>query len=175
MESLIDPKLLVRFVEEDRPRVESQMVSTGLKVTLERFIDSGHTQAIVARVLVHRDGVRLPQRCVLKYEPHSPWSAGETRNVGLALDECPEGFAEHLVPLLIDPVPLPSGGALLLQTIAGDSIDYVRPLDSIGQSEEVPSYINTVIASILTEWNDSPALESRTLGQIVERELGFRI
>ncbi|MGX1546218.1 effector-associated domain 2-containing protein [Streptomyces adustus] len=118
----------------------------------------GHTGAVLAALEV----APPPMVAVLKVLPegrHRTEPARHTR----ALRAAPGQFAkDHLVEQPFAPFPLEGGGALMFQSVAGDTLRAAVPLGAL-RGPEFTRTCAHVARGLLTEWNTSTGRPVRTL------------
>lgn len=154
--------------------LETWQTSTGNQLVLEGWMTSGHTRARVAVVLV--TGAGPPLKLILKVCPPDRLTSREPRLHAQALADSPPDFAtRHLVEQPFDTIECSDKWRVLFQSIAGDSLQTIRPLESVLHDDRLPELVEVVGTALLREWN--PTFETRqvTPNELVRADLGSKI
>lgn len=147
--------------------------STGVTLSFESWLTAGHTRAKVAVVLAA--GTCNPTKVILKACPPDRLTSREPRLHSEALSESPPTFVEHhLVQQPFDTVESSNKWRVLFQTVAGDSLRAVRPLDGVIDDDRLPELLKTVAASLLWEWNPDFQTHRFTPPELLHAELGTK-
>ncbi|MER5755009.1 hypothetical protein [Streptomyces sp. NPDC002088] len=108
----------------------------------------GHTGAVLTALEV----APPPRVAILKVLPEGPHRTEPGRHTR-ALRASPGQFAEdHLVEQAFAPFPLKGGGALMFQSVAGDTLRAAVPLGAL-RGPEFTWTCAHVVRGLLTEWN----------------------
>jgi hypothetical protein len=131
---------------------------------------SGYSGARLAAIVITRppDG---PRQAVVKVCPPGPYSREGERHFD-AVAVSPAAFVtDHLVRPLYDPVPLPNGGALYFQDIAGGSLRDCAAMSTLTDDARTQT-CHTVAQGLLRDWNGTTySLASGTAAEYLTTEL----
>ena len=169
----LDPDLAIELLPSVVESLTNWQVSTGYQLQLEEWLTSGHTRAKVAVVLGRRPGSF--SRMIIKFCPPDRLTAREPRLLAEALAKSPSEFRrDHLVEMPFEPIQSEDNWRILFQSIAGQSLRNVRPLESVMRDDRLPGMIEIVGSTLLLSWNAS--FESRQIGprQLLHLELGSK-
>jgi tetratricopeptide (TPR) repeat protein len=170
---LLDPDLAIELVPSVVESLVSWQAASGYRLQLEKWLISGHTKAKVAVVVARRPGSF--SRLIIKFCPPERLTAREPRLLAEALTKSPPIFArEHLVEMPFDPIESSDKWRILFQAIAGDSLRYVRPLESIMRDSRLPSLIGTIVAALLRNWNSEFETRQIKPQPFLKNELGSK-
>jgi tetratricopeptide (TPR) repeat protein len=152
--AILDSDLAIELPPSVAESLATWQVNTGYKLQLEKWLISGHSKAKVAVVLARRPGSLL--RLIIKFCPPERLTAREPRLLAEALAKSPSDFArEHLVEMPFDPIKSEDNWRILFQAVAGDSLRYVRPLESVIHDDRLPNLIETITSTLLQSWNSA--------------------
>ncbi|MFB6956723.1 hypothetical protein ACFCYB_06705 [Streptomyces sp. NPDC056309] len=108
----------------------------------------GHTGAVLAALEV----APPPRVAILKVLPEGPHRREPGRH-SMALRASPGRFTQdHLVEQAFAPFPLKGGGALMFQSVAGDTLRAAVPLGALAGPEFTRTCAH-VVRGLLIEWN----------------------
>ncbi|WP_353943690.1 hypothetical protein ABII15_19955 [Streptomyces sp. HUAS MG91] len=125
------------------------------RIVFDRWLTPGKSTAVLAAVAL--TGTAFNGKVVMKVCPQGAAGGREPGQHTKALEDAPEGFAEHhLVRQPVEPVSVQGGIKVMFQEIAGGSFRDVRPLSATLRGRELPDIVSVVARSILSEWNPAP-------------------
>jgi tetratricopeptide (TPR) repeat protein len=169
----LDPDLAIELVPPVVESLANWQISTGYRLHLEKWLTTGHTRAKVAVALARRSGSF--SRLIIKFCPPDRLTAREPRLLAEALAKSPAGFRqEHLVEMPFGPIQSEDNWRILFQSIAGQSLRNIRPLESVMRDDRLPGIVETIASALLLSWNDS--FESRRIEpqSFLKQELGSK-
>ena len=152
IENSLDPDLVVDLPHSVGQAMLSWLASSGYRLQLDEWLTTGNTKAKVAVVVA--SGPKPPSKLIIKFCPPDRLTAREPRLHAEALSSSPMEFAhQHLTDMPFDPIESDDKWRILFQSIAGDSLRRVRPLESVLHDEQLPELIATIARILLNEWN----------------------
>ncbi len=147
----------------------AKMTTRVLRVPAQQWRRAGYTKAVLARLFITEKG-RRARLVVVKRLP--PGQTREPEAHRRAMQESPVAFRPHLVEQAFDPIPLPDGGALMFQALAGDG-DAWRPMASLATAR-LADACAVLTRSLITEWNNETDVEPRDVVAFLRDEVaGF--
>lgn len=173
-EATLDPKLVAELVPSVVAGLEEWQKVTGNQLALEAWMTAGNTRAVVAVVLV--TGAGPPTKVILKACPPDRLTSREPRLHAQALAESPPGFAnQHLVEQPFETIECADKWRVLFQSIAGDSLRAVRPLESVLHDDGLPELVEIVALSLLREWNPTFETRQASPSDLLRAELSTKV
>ncbi|MDP9401838.1 MAG: hypothetical protein M3P85_00580 [Actinomycetota bacterium] len=170
----LDPKLAGGLDPRVVDGLQEWQEATGSQVVLDAWMTAGNTRAVVAAVIV--TGAGLPKKVILKACPPDRLTSREPRLHAQALAESPPDFAkQHLVDQPFDTIECADKWRVLFQSIAGDSLQAVRPLESVLHDDGLPELVEIVGSALLREWNPNFATRETAPAELLRAELGSKV
>jgi len=171
--TILDPQLAVELMPSVVESLANWQINSGYKLHLEKWLITGHTKAKVAVVLAKRTG--SVSRLIIKFCPPDRLTARELRLLAEALSKSPPDFRrEHLVEMPFEPVQSEDKWRILFQSIAGDSLRYVRPLESVIHDDRLPRLIRKITSTLLLDWNSAFDTQQIAPQAFLQGELGSK-
>lgn len=120
-----------------------------------RWVASGYSGAVLVAVVERSlpPSPPQPRKYVVKVCP-ADGRRREAARHHAALQMSPPDFADrHLIPMQHDPIALPSGGEILMQNVAGDSLVHCRPMSEHAPAERVRTAAE-VVRALTEDWTN---------------------
>lgn len=173
-EPSLDPQLAGGLSPSVIEGLEKWQLSTGHHLSFEAWLTAGNTKAVVAAVVV--TGAGPPQKVILKACPPDRQTAREPRLHAQALAESPPEFASrHLVEQPFDGIECADKWRVLFQSVAGDSLRQMRPLESMLHDDSLPEIVESIGSAILHKWNPKITPARTTPPELLQAELGSKV
>jgi hypothetical protein len=173
-EAPLDPSLAAALDPSVVSALAQWQSDTGNLLALDRWMTAGNTRAVVAVVVA--TGPEPPQKVILKACPPDRLTSREPRLHSRALSDSPPEFAErHLVAQPFETIECADKWRVLFQSIGGDSLQLVRPLDSVLRDGRLPEMVGAVVSSLLRDWNPTFATRQVDPATLLRDELGSKV
>jgi len=170
----LDPKLAARLEPSVVDRLQEWQQTTGNRLSLEAWITSGNTPAVVGVAMV--TGSQPPAKVIMKACPPERLTSREPRLHTEALAVSPASFSSnHLVDQPFDTIESADKWRVLFQSIAGDSLRSMRPLESVLHDDCLPELVSIIVSSLLHEWNPTYETHQVTPSDLLRSELGPKL
>ncbi|MEV6845119.1 FxSxx-COOH system tetratricopeptide repeat protein [Actinoplanes sp. NPDC051411] len=139
-----------------------------VRLTNPPWMAHGYTGAMLAAVVVTTPG-QSDRQVIVKACPAGQYADETGAHQEAQAHSSRDFFQRHLVGQAYDPYPIPGGGRLMFQDIAGASLD-LAPLSGV-PDERLPAACRSVIDSIVRSWNPTLVRSVQTtVGDYLTRE-----
>ncbi len=170
----LDPRLSAELAPSVVAALEEWQASQRVRLSLDAWMTAGNTRAAVGVVVV--TGTGAPSKVILKACPPDRLTSREPRLHMKALDESPSEFSSrHLVQQPFAAIEAKDKWRVLFQSIGGDSLQAVRPLESVLHDDRLPELVEEVVSSLLRDWNPSFETRQTRPAELLRSELGSKV
>lgn len=151
----------------------SWLNSSGATLTFDRWIAPGLSGAQLASVALKLEG-QAARGLLLKFCPPGRLTGKEASRHAEALADAPPFAAAHLVEQPHPAVVAKGGWSAMFQAVAGGTLRDVRPVSTL-RGQELPTVLETVVRSVLEEWNADADVERAGPLDLFRHPLGTRV